>query len=735
MGVKLFAWLGGFALFLGVVFLVKYSFENNLITPLGRVAIGIAIGSGLVLLGWWLARGRYRATAQSLCATGIVILYADLFAAHSFYGLISLTTAFFAMSAVTLFSFLLAVNLNAQVIVILGLLGGFLTPVVLRTGADNAPALFLYVALLDLGVAAVALRKRWLYLVLLAALGTVLTQFGWTAQFFDANKGIRALWIFLGFEALFLAIFFLRRRRPAPDNWLTCASALTGFAALAFCCYLPAFPALARQPLFFFGFVFLADAGLLALPVIGRVHRGIALGAGALVFALVAEWIALFATQAPLSVSLAAIGVFALLHAATTPASAWRPGALPYTAMGALTPFLLIVLLIGRVELWNPTPILGVALLLALLLLAAAIVRRADWLALSALIGVALVELTWQGMRFANAEAVPVLGFYGLFLLLFVAFPFCSAEKEKSWSWAISALAQALQFWLVYRVVTLAFPNEWMGLLPALFVLPAAIAVWALLKLYRADPATGDVRLAWQGGALLLFVSLIFPLQFDREWITLGWALEGLALLWLFGRLPHRGLRLVAVVLLCAAFARLALNPAVLEYHKRTGTRIWNWYLYVYGLTSFCLLAGARLFARSPGKGIERFGPALLGSLGTVLVFLLLNIEIADFFSIGPTLTFAFSGNFARDMTYSIAWALFALGLIVIGMRIKQRAARYAGVALLGVTLAKLFLHDLSDLDELYRIGAFVGVAIILIAASFIYQRFLAPNRDEPFVG
>jgi uncharacterized membrane protein len=80
-------------------------------------------------------------------------------------------------------------------------------------------------------------------------------------------------------------------------------------------------------------------------------------------------------------------------------------------------------------------------------------------------------------------------------------------------------------------------------------------------------------------------------------------------------------------------------------------------------------------------------------------------------------------------MTYSIAWAVFALGLIVAGMRIKQRFARYAGVALLVVTLGKLFLHDLSDLNELYRIGAFVGVAIILIAASFIYQRFLAPER------
>ena len=47
MGVKLFAWLGGFALFLGVVFMVKYSFENNLITPLARVIIGGAIAGAL----------------------------------------------------------------------------------------------------------------------------------------------------------------------------------------------------------------------------------------------------------------------------------------------------------------------------------------------------------------------------------------------------------------------------------------------------------------------------------------------------------------------------------------------------------------------------------------------------------------------------------------------------------------------------------------------------------------
>ena len=82
-------------------------------------------------------------------------------------------------------------------------------------------------------------------------------------------------------------------------------------------------------------------------------------------------------------------------------------------------------------------------------------------------------------------------------------------------------------------------------------------------------------------------------------------------------------------------------------------------------------------------------------------------------------------------MTYSIAWALFAFALLLAGMRQKTRWVRYAGVALLVATLAKLFLHDLGNLNQLYRIGAFIGVAVILIVASFVYQRFLVPKVEK----
>ena len=188
MGVKLFAWIGGFVLFLGIVFLVKYSFENNLITPAMRVTIGTVLGLGLIATGWLTATRRYRVSGQSLCATGVLVLYGNIFAAHVFYHLIELAPAFVSMAVVTAGAFFLAVRMNAQVIVVLGLLGGFLTPVLLSTGVDNPTALFGYIAVLNVGVAAVALRKRWDYLVMLAAAGTALIEFGWAARFFDPSK-------------------------------------------------------------------------------------------------------------------------------------------------------------------------------------------------------------------------------------------------------------------------------------------------------------------------------------------------------------------------------------------------------------------------------------------------------------------------------------------------------------------------------------------------------------------
>ena len=134
MGVKMFAWLGGLALFLGVVFFVKYSFEHNLIPPELRVAIGFVTGLGLLVGGVVLhRRQQYVVGAQALCATGVVILYAVTYACRSIYHFefFGPIPTFLLMVLVTTTAFFVAVRLDALVVAILGMLGGFLSPMLI----------------------------------------------------------------------------------------------------------------------------------------------------------------------------------------------------------------------------------------------------------------------------------------------------------------------------------------------------------------------------------------------------------------------------------------------------------------------------------------------------------------------------------------------------------------------------------------------------------------------------
>ena len=121
---------------------------------------------------------------------------------------------------------------------------------------------------------------------------------------------------------------------------------------------------------------------------------------------------------------------------------------------------------------------------------------------------------------------------------------------------------------------------------------------------------------------------------------------------------------------------------------------------------------------------------AILSSGATVLLFLLLNIEIADYYAAGPTITFNFNANLAQDLTYTIGWALFAIGLLAAGIRLRTRAARMASISLLAITVAKCFLHDLGRLGGLYRISSFVGLALSLALVAIVLQKFVLARDD-----
>lgn len=872
MGVKLFAWLGGLALFLAVAYFVKYSFDHNLVPPPARVAIGFLAGLSLLVGGVRLHVKPYRVTAQTLCATGAVILYAASFAGHAVYQLpwFGQIPTFLLMSLITATAFLLAVRLEALVVAVLGMLGGFLTPVLLSTGEDHAAALFSYIALLDIGLIAVACRRRWSFLVGLSALGTLCMQLLWVMQFFKVETAGVALAIFLGFAVLYLlGVLALRRDQRGADFWFAGSSAALALVAMSFCWVLMTSPELAHRPGWLATLLFGGDLCLLILAVLQPRAAGVQIIGGGVAFLVLATWTAGYMAEehlawglslyflfgvlhsvwplivrrwlpdtelpvwmhlfAPLSLILVMlpllkmtvtsltlwvvvllVDVLAIVLALTTASLATLLGVLVLTvvalllwiarvpveafplptallltggfavlfwvagwlgprwlqrspagpglqawtdripwlgtgpdqlraqipALSAILPFTLLLLVISRVPLDNPSGVFGLALLLVVLLLTLALALGLDITPAIGLGCVLAVEHVWQA-RQLTATSFPglVLGWTVLFTGVFVAFPFVFRRRfaDRVIPWAVGALAAPFHFFLIHRLFKTAWPNPFMGLVPLTCALPMIACLGVIVREFPVDHARRNTVLAWFGGAALFFITLVFPIQFDREWITLGWALEGLALCWLFHRIPHPGLRWVGVGLLAVAFVRLALNPTVLGYHPRAETALFNWYLYTYGVGAAALFGAAHLLAPPRHLLLQRNVPPILRGLGTLLVFLLVNIEIADYFTQPgqPTLTFQFSGLFARDMSYTIAWALFALLLVVVGLVKRARYARYAGIALLAITLLKLFLHDLASLAQLYRIGALAGVAVVAIAASFLYQKLLAGSGND----
>src|SRR5438105_14196648 len=106
------------------------------------------------------------------------MLYAVTFACRAYYhfALFGFVPTFLLMTLITAVAFVLAVRSNAIVVAGLGIAGGFLTPVLLSTGEDNPLGLFGYIAVLAIGLLAVAQRQRWNVLQALCVIGAALME-------------------------------------------------------------------------------------------------------------------------------------------------------------------------------------------------------------------------------------------------------------------------------------------------------------------------------------------------------------------------------------------------------------------------------------------------------------------------------------------------------------------------------------------------------------------------------
>lgn len=170
--------LGVLILVMGVGFFLKYSIDHDYIGPLGRVGLSILAGVAMLVVGTQLLGTQYQPFGLGMIGGGIATLYFAAFAAFHFYQLIGMIPAFALMAFITVSAGALAVRFNSMLVAILGILGGYGTPVMLSTGAVNFVGLFSYELLLGCGVLGISYQKKWHLLNYLSFVCTYILFFG-----------------------------------------------------------------------------------------------------------------------------------------------------------------------------------------------------------------------------------------------------------------------------------------------------------------------------------------------------------------------------------------------------------------------------------------------------------------------------------------------------------------------------------------------------------------------------
>jgi uncharacterized membrane protein len=205
IGTRWFNVAGIITLLFGVAFFLKYAYENAWIGPHGRVAIGILSGIAAVIVGERTRRRGHLVFSQGLTGGGIAALYLSFFFSFRLYHLIEIAPAFALLAFVTACGVAIAVAQDSLAVAVLSFLGGYLTPILLSTGADAAEFLFTYLTVLALGALAVTYFRRWRRLDLLAFLGTYILYAGW----FHSHYGRERLTVSLAGLGVFFLIFLI----------------------------------------------------------------------------------------------------------------------------------------------------------------------------------------------------------------------------------------------------------------------------------------------------------------------------------------------------------------------------------------------------------------------------------------------------------------------------------------------------------------------------------------------
>ena len=346
--------------------------------------------------------------------------------------------------------------------------------------------------------------------------------------------------------------------------------------------------------------------------------------------------------------------------------------------------------------------------------------RNWSWVASASFVFTQLLFWGWYDTYYHPEKFWAAFGFQLVVFLLFAAADLAPAARglrlrPENW---IRLFANPFVFFAAgYAMIDRDHP-AWSGAFAlALAAVYAGLAQWA--QGARSDKR---VTLALIGVALL-FVTLAIPIQLEAEWITLAWAVQGAVLVWISGRLGSEAWRWGGLAIFALAVGKHLTFDTPWVF-REAFTPIANSYFLSALALAAALGVGAWL-ARETAR------PESIG-LALAAVFVTWFATTAEIYTYVDTLQRQIAGGdyeqrrnieWFGHMTASVIWAVYASALVAAGLKMKRAAARWAGLALFGLTVMKAFFVDIPVLEGVYRVAALIALGVLLLAAGWGYQR------------
>ena len=736
-------------LFVGLAFLAKYAAEHTEVPVEWRLAaIGVA---AVVLLGFgWRLRLSRPGYAQVLQGGAVAVLYLTLFAAFRFYHLLEPGPAFAFMVAVAMLSAAHAVLQDARALAVIGALGGFVTPLIVSTGSDNAAALFTYYLVLDAGIAAVAWFRTWRSLNLVGFFATFLVATAWGVLRYRPESFAMSESFLIAFFLLFVMVMLLPARRAAAagsarrsDAWVN-STLLFGLPTVVFALQY----GLVRHLEYGTALSALAMAGFYVLLATTMKKRAVL----ALPFDASLAIATVFLTLViPFAVDERSTAGAWTLEAAGLVWIGFRQGRVLPRAFGYIL-FVLagVSMLFAHERYGMPPQVFNAYLFNGLMAAAAAIAaaffihrRRGDAVMKSGeeigeplLITLAtLWLLSTAGIEIAAFVAWEVLRSAWLVALSAIVLLYLLLSNRLRWpgiAWPAVAQAPLMLLAAVTVAIELVHPLKGGGA----WAWPIAFAVHALMlrlaapgwpePAVRAVHACGLLALALLGALLGRAITSDWGAP-DSAWPWLGWLVVPAALLLLLTR------RSVADVwpVRAAPAAYVRIGGAVLA------AGLWLWTLVANVASDGTAAPLPHLPLVNPLdvgvalalvavvlwlRRVEQARGPLLGAVAAAAFVWLNAILIRAFhhYDDVPYRVDAWLHSLAVQSGIALLWALTALVAMWFGARRGARLPWVVGAMLLAAVVLKLLLVDLSGTGTVTRIVSFIGVGVLMLVIGYV---------------